>query len=257
VLGYQEFSVAPGRAEDSQETFFYKVNDHQYIEISAGLKDQNEDRLIHIGFETSDAPRLRDYLASRGVTVPAKVTEDMCGNLSFTVKDPDGHTVEFVQYLPHSIQARNAGNMMPNTSLSDHILHVGIHVVDSPKADAFYKDILGFRLLWIGGSQSNPRSWISYMVPNGREWVEYMMGTNPNPKQLGSMHHVALEVMDIQKPYNLALTRGYTPVRPLVGLDGRWLDNYYDPDGSRTEFMIRKPVEKPCCTDLHDPFIWK
>ena len=257
VLGYEEFSVAPGRAEDSTETFFYKVNDHQYIEIAAGLKNPNEDKLIHIGFETTDAPRLRDYLASRGVSVPEKVSEDMCGNLSFTVKDPDGHTVEFVQYLPGSIQGRNAGNMMPNTRLSDHILHVGIHVTDSPRADRFYQDILGFRLLWAGGSQSNPKSWISYMVPNGGDWVEYMMGANPNPKQLGSMHHVALEVMDIQTPYDKALTRGYTPDRPLVGRDGHWLDNYYDPDGSRTEFMIRKPVEKPCCTELHDPFIWR
>ena len=72
VLGYEEFSVAPGRAEDSTETFYYKVNDHQYIEIAAGLKDPNGDKLIHIGFETTDAQRLRDYLASRGVSVPAE-----------------------------------------------------------------------------------------------------------------------------------------------------------------------------------------
>jgi hypothetical protein len=70
------------------------------------------------------------------------------------------------------------------------------------------------------------------------------------------MHHVALEVTDIQKPYEKVLTRGYTPpARPVVARDGRWLANFFDPDGTRTEFMIRKPVEKPCCTALHDPFI--
>ena len=213
---------------------------------------------IHIGFETADAQRLRDYLAGRGVDVPAKVTEDVCGNLSFTVKDPDGHVVEFVQYLPDSIQGRNSGNMMPDTRLSDHILHVGIHVADSPKADSFYKDILGFRLLWEGGPRTNPKAWISYLVPNGSDWVEYMTTANPNPKQLASMNHVALEVTDIRKPYEMALTRGYTPPeRPIVARDGRWLENFFDPDGSRTEFMIRKPVEKPCCTDLHDPYIWR
>ena len=95
------------------------------------------------------------------------------------------------------------------------------------------------------------------MVPNGGDWVEYMTGRESESQTLGVLHHVALEVMDIQKPYDMALTRGYTPDRPLVGRDGRWLDNYYDPDGSRTEFMIRKPVEKPCCTELHDPFIWR
>jgi catechol 2,3-dioxygenase-like lactoylglutathione lyase family enzyme len=256
VLGYEEFSVSPGRAEDSPQTFFYKVNDHQYIQIVPGLKNEAEDRLIHIGFETADARRLRDYLASRGVDVPAKVVEDMCGNLSFTVKDPQGHTVEFVQYLPDSIQSRNSGNMMPDTRLSDHILHVGINVPDIPKEDSFYKDILGFRLLWVGGPPTNPKAWVSYLVPNGSDWVEYMVGTNPNPQQLGGMHHVALEVMDIQKPYETAVKRGYTaPTRPQVARDGRWLNNFFDPDGSRSEFMIRKPVEKPCCTDLHDPFI--
>ena len=258
VLGYEEFSISPGRAEDSPETFYYKVNDRQYIEISPGLKDAGEDKLMHIGFETVDAQRLRDYLAGRGVDVPAKVTADVCGNLSFTVKDPDGHAVEFVQYLPDSIQGRNSGNMMPNTRLSDHILHVGIRVLDSPKADTFYKDILGFRLLWEGGSQTNPKAWISLLVPNGIDWVEYMTGANPSPQLLGGMHHVALEVMDIQKPYEKVLIRGYTPpARPIVGRDGRWLANFFDPDGSRTEFMIRKPVEQPCCTELHDPYIWR
>ena len=152
------------------------------------------------GFETADAQRLRDYLASRGVDVPAKVGEDECGNLSFQVKDPSGHMVEFVQYLPDSIQGRNSGNMMPDTRLSGHILHVGMHVPDVPKANSFWVDILGFRLLWEGGSQSNPKAWVS-MVPNGSEWLEYMTSSNPSPKALGDMNHVALEVMDIQKPW--------------------------------------------------------
>ncbi len=258
VLGYEEFSLSPTRAEASPEVIYYKVNDRQYIEISPGLKDQTGDRLIHVGFETEDAQRLRDYLASRGVDVPPKVTADACGNPSFTVKDPEGHAVEFVQYLPDSIQGRNSGNFMPPTRLSGHILHVGIHVTDRAKMDGFYKDILGFRLMWEGGSQANPKAWISLLTTNGSDWLEYMTGANPNPKQLGDMHHVCLEVMDIQKPYDTAVTRGYTaPARPLVARDGRWLENFFDPDGSRTELMIRKPVEKPCCTELHDPFIFK
>jgi hypothetical protein len=94
------------------------------------------------------------------------------------------------------------------------------------------------------------------MTPDGRDWLEYMMSPNPSVKQLASMHHVCLEVMDIQKPYETAVIRGYTPpARPLVARDGRWLANFYDPDGSRTEFMIRRPVEKPCCTENRDPFV--
>src|SRR5271170_6173196 len=48
---------------------YFKVNDHQYIEIFPELKSDTEDRLSHIAFETTDIQQLRDYLASRGVTV--------------------------------------------------------------------------------------------------------------------------------------------------------------------------------------------
>lgn len=256
VLGYEEFSVSPEHGEDAPETFYYKVNDHQYIEIVPDLKNASEDKLIRVGFETTDARRLRDYLADRGVAVPSKVGEDACGNLSFSVKDPNGREIEFVQYLPDSIQGRNSGNMMPPTRLSHHVLHVGFFVPDVPAADKFYSGVLGFRRLWEGGPPNNPHAWISYLVPNGSDWLEYMAGSNPTPTQLGGMNHVALEVTDIRRPYELAITRGYTaPQHPVVARDGRWLNNFYDPDGSRTEFMIRKPVEKPCCTEMFDPFI--
>jgi len=33
----------------------FKVNDHQYIEVEPTLKQENEDRLSHIAFETSEA----------------------------------------------------------------------------------------------------------------------------------------------------------------------------------------------------------
>jgi catechol 2,3-dioxygenase-like lactoylglutathione lyase family enzyme len=256
VLGYQEaFTLKQASGAD---LICYKVNDRQYVEIAQELKNPNEDRLIHIAFETSDAAKLRAYLAAKGVEVPTgKLTPDAGGNLSVTVQDPDGHLVEFVQYTSKSLQHRNLGKFLPDTRVSDHILHVGIHVADRAKSDAFYVGILGFRLLWEGGPANNPSAWISYLVPDGKDWVEYMMSTAlPNPKQLGGMHHYALEVMDIQKPYQTVMERGYTQAaKPVLARDGRWLDNFYDPDFTRTEMMIRKPAQTPCCTPLHDPYI--
>jgi lactoylglutathione lyase len=255
VLGYQEaFTVKQAAGVD---LICFKVNDHQYLEIAPGLKDEKDDRLIHIAFETKDARKLRDYLAAKGVKVPAKVAKDPAGNLSFTVMDPEDHAVEFVQYLPGSIHSRNSGKFMPDTRVSDHMLHVGIHVLDRAKADAFYKDILGFRLLWEGGPPNNTSAWISYLVPDGSDWVEYMMGNpTPTPRQLGGMHHACLGVMDIQKPYDTVVTRGYTPPnKPILARDGRMLANFFDPDLTRTEMMIRKPVQTPCCSEMHDPYI--
>jgi catechol 2,3-dioxygenase-like lactoylglutathione lyase family enzyme len=130
--------------------------------------------------------------------------------------------------------------------------------VDPAKGDPFYKDILGFRLLWEGGPETNPHAYVSYLVPNGSDWLEYMTTANPKPKQLASMHHVALEVTDIHAADDKVRARGYSPpARPVVGRDGRWLGNFFDPDGTRTEIMIRRPVEQPCCSELHDPFILK
>ena len=255
VLGYQEaFTLKQGAGPD---LVCYKVNDRQYVEIAPELQDPNQDRLIHIAFETDDAAKLRAYLAAKGVDVPARVVPDSGGSLSFTVKDPNGHTVEFIQYTSKSLQHRNLGKFLPDTRISDHILHVGIHVLDRARADAFYRDILGFRLMWEGGPPDRPSAWISYLVPDGSDWVEYMMGApNPNPRQLGGMHHYCLGVLDIQKPYRTVVERGYTKaLKPVLARDGRWLDNFYDPDLTRTEVMIRKPVETPCCTPLHDPYI--
>ena len=164
----------------------FKVNDRQFVEVLPELKTESEDRLIRIGFETSNARQLRDYLASKGVAVPAKAGKDANGNLSFVVNDPEGHAVQFVEYLPGSLHGRDAGKHLSDKRLSDHILHVGIRVIDPAKADGFYRDILGFRLLWKGGRTDTHFDWISMLVP-GRARLGGVHGdeATPTPQQLG------------------------------------------------------------------------
>jgi catechol 2,3-dioxygenase-like lactoylglutathione lyase family enzyme len=243
-------------AEVTGDLACFKVNDHQYVEVSPTLKGETEDRLIRIGFETDDARKLRDYLASKGVQVPSKVDKDPNGNRSFVVKDPDGHSVQFVQYLPGSIHSRNFGKHLSGERVSDHMIHAGVRVVDTAKADAFYKDILGFRLQWKGGRTDGHPEWISMMVPDGYDWVEYMVTeTTPSPKQLGVLHHYCLGTLDVQKVYKTVVERGYKPPsEPAIARDGRWLLQLYDPNYTRTEMMIRKPVQTPCCSPNLDDF---
>jgi catechol 2,3-dioxygenase-like lactoylglutathione lyase family enzyme len=233
----------------------FKVNDRQFVEVSPTLKG-DEDRLIRIGFETADARRLRDYLAEKGVAVPATVGSDANGNRSFTVQDPDGHTVQFVQYMPGSVHSRDAGKHLGAARISDHMIHVGVRVVDPEKSDRFYKDILGFRLQWKGGPNDNKFEWISLMVPDGFDWIEYMVReTQPSPQQLGVLHHYALGTLDVQKIYKTVVERGYTPPRePAIARDGRWLLQLYDKNFTRTEMMIRKPVQTPCCSPNLDDY---
>jgi lactoylglutathione lyase len=227
----------------------FKVNDRQFVEVSPTLKG-DEDRLIRIGFETTDARKLRDYLAGKGVAVPGKVGKDKNGNLSFTVKDPDGHTVQFVQYLRGSAHLKDTGKHLSPTRISNHMLHVGVRVIDPARSDAFYKDILGFRLQWKGGRRDDSFEWISLMVPEGHDWLEYMVSPNPQtPRQLGVLHHYALDTLDIQKVHQTVKERGYEPPQPPnIARDGRWLLQLYDKNFTRTEMMIRKPVQTPCCS---------
>src|SRR5260370_24835654 len=78
---------------------FIKVNERQYIELFPGLKP-GADRLNHISIQTDHAQAMRVYLASRGVAVPSNTPKGRIKNSNFNVKDPDGHTVEMVQYEP-------------------------------------------------------------------------------------------------------------------------------------------------------------
>jgi lactoylglutathione lyase len=249
VVGLEEaFPAAGGRVA-------FKVNDRQYVEVSPTLKG-DEDRLIHIGFETADARKLRDYLASKGIAAPARVDKDANGNRSFVVNDPDGHAVQFVEYLRGSVHTRNFGKHLGPARISDHMLHVGVRVIDPAKADAFYKDVLGFRLQWKGGPADDRFEWISMMVPDGYDWLEYMVRpTAQTPRQLGVLHHYALESMELQQVYKTVVERGYKPPQePNIARDGRWLLQLYDKNFTRTEMMIRKPVRTPCCSPNLDDY---
>ena len=252
VLGFdQAFSLddPPGKLL----LVYFKVNDHQFIEVFPELKDPQEDRLSHIAFETTDAEALRAYLASKGVAVPAKLPPMLDGNRGFEVKDPDGHTVEFVQLMPGSIHSRDFGKHLPATRISQHIIHVGVTVHDRAAADKFYKDILGFHETWHGGMKDDKTDWVDMRVPEGTDWLEYMLNVDehPSPRLLGIMHHLALGVPSVNDAYKVLLQRDpKITEKPQIGRDGKWQLNLYDPNLTRVEMMEPKPVKTPCCSPM-------
>jgi lactoylglutathione lyase len=253
ILGLEEaFTIKNPLGGSDLVTF--KINEGQYVYVAPDLKDPNDNRLLFVGFETTDARGLRDYLASKGIEVPPSVAADPQGNLSFLVKDPEGNNVQFIQYQPSSLHGRSKGKFVSARRLSDHALHVGYRIMDPDKLDAFYKDILGYRLIWKGGSRDDRFDWISMAVPDGNQWIEYMVNTGtPSIRQLGVLNHLALGTLDMETAHKHVVERGYTDKAvPSIGRDGRWLMHLYDKDLTRTEFMIRKPVKEPCCFPLTD-----
>ena len=246
-LGYDEpFKLEPERR------LVFKVNDHQYVEVYPGWKGSEQLVLAHIAFETDNAQQLHDYLASKGVKVPGAVTNGPDGDLSFGIQDPDGHEIQFVQYLPGSLRSRNFGKSLPTTRVSDRIIHVGSTVSDRAAYDHLYRDILGFREFWHGGPTDEQINWVDMRVPDGTDWYEYMLNVkNPSARTLGIMNHMALGVPDVQIGHKTVLSRGLTPSEaPKIGRDGKWQLNLYDANLTRTELMEPKPVQKPCCSPM-------
>lgn len=258
-LGYSEV-FQHTRTGVAGDLTVFKINDSSFIEVSPTLADKADDKFVQFGLETTDAQQLRDYMAQEGYEVPSSVDADADGNLSFLITDPSGHRVEFVQYLDDSKQSAIKGEYLTDERISDTVLHVGLHVFDEAQQNSLFVDMLGFRPLWRGGMTEEKAEWINYMVPDGPSWIEYMMSDPQNPpdaKSLGGMHHICLaEHEDMQKAYDTVVARGYHGDRPpSIARDGRWLLHMFDENGTRTELMIRKPVETPCCSELTDPYI--
>src|SRR5437773_10003303 len=171
-LGYGEpFDLK--NPDGSLSLTFIKVNDHQYIELFPEHESRT-DRLHHISVYTDNAEAMRLYLASRGIKVPHRVPKRCIGNSNFNITDPDGHTVEIVQYEPDGWSAREKGKHQPDDRVSKHMMHVGIIITELEPALKFYTDVLGFTEFWRGSSSGTELSWVNLRVPDGEDYIEFM-----------------------------------------------------------------------------------
>jgi lactoylglutathione lyase len=230
------------KPDGSPALLFFKINERQYIELSPERQPQT-DRLLHYAIETDNTETMRAYLASRGVAVPANVAKGRIGNLNFMIKDPEGHSIEIVQYAPDSWTVREKGKHLSPARISHRMMHVGIIVTKLDAEMKFYTDVLGFRETWRGSSNGKVLSWINLRVPDGVDYVEFMLHPEYPPEtKRGSAHHLCLEVPDVNaslaslkaKPYMAHYDR---PMVVRTGINRKRQLNLFDPDGTRTELM--------------------
>jgi lactoylglutathione lyase len=257
-LGFQEpYSLS--NPDGTPSMTFFKINERQYIELFPETQPKT-DRLNHISIQTDDAEAMRKYLASRGVTVPKVVSKGRIRNSNFNIKDPAGHTVEIVQYEPDGWTVREQGKHMPEGRASRHMMHVGIIVTDLEPAMKFYTDVLGFSEFWRGSSSGTELSWVNLRVPDGEDYIELMLAKEaPPPDQRGTLHHLCLEVPDVNaaiaafnaKPYRQQYTR---TIESRVGVNRKRQVNLFDPDGTRTEIMEPVTIDgKPAPSSTAPP----
>ena len=257
MLGLQEpYSLS--NPDGSFSMTFFKVNERQYIEVFPE-RAPNTDRLNHISVETDDIEGMRLYLAAKGVKVPEKTGLGRIKNKSFNVKDPDGHTVEFVQYMPDGWTVREKGKHL-STGVSTRMLHVGILVGSLDASMKFYGEVLGFKELWRGSRDGKVLDWVNMKVPDGDDYVEFMLYKDlPEETRRGSAHHICLMVPDMQKALAaieaLPARKEYTrPLEIRTGINRRRQLNLFDPDGTRTELMEPVTVDgKPAVSATGAP----
>jgi catechol 2,3-dioxygenase-like lactoylglutathione lyase family enzyme len=234
----------------------YALSDTQFIEVLPLPPGAGINRLDHTAWNTEDAEGLRRYLAAKAWKTPSKVEKGADGSSWFTVLDPEGNKVEFVQppRLPKTVIAPNA--------IGHHIIHAGFLVHSRAVEDTFYRDLLGFRPYWFGGMQEGKIDWVSQQAPDGHDWLEYMLTSGPSGSgipanisqhQLGVLDHLSIGEYSVDAAYKTLrdgnrLTGVVNDGHTQMGKDGKGQFNMYDPDGIRLELMNFHATEKPCCS---------
>lgn len=233
VLGF------PERGPQRPDVAIFVVNARQRLVVRDGLPADRDERFMHVAFET-DVAAMRQFLLGRSIQTDAPRQGADEGGRYITTTDADGHAIRFVEM----------GSAVPDAPgtadrrISRRILHAGLTVKDAAAADRFYKEALGFAETWRGGRPEGTTSWINMRVPDGTDYLEYMLypAAPPDRRQLGSAHHVALLVTDIQQALETVRARTKPDDRnhranPSIGVNNRWQLNVFDPDGTRVEFM--------------------
>jgi lactoylglutathione lyase len=175
--------------------------------------------------------------------VPEKTPKGRIGNSNFTIKDPEGHGLEIVQYEPDGWTVREKGKALGDARISKRILHVGIIVTNLDAEMRFYEGILGFKEIWRGSKSGTVLSWTNVKVPDGADYIEFMLYKDPPAETArGSAHHLCLEVPDVSATLAALNANPYRkqyahPLEIRTGTNRKRQMNLFDPDGTRTEVM--------------------
>ncbi len=153
-----DFSVASeyyGRFLGFDEAFSYpsplgkvisfKVNDRQFLEFVVDKQARDKKRLVSVSFETEDVSAMREYLISKGFIVQENVHLDGAGNEVFTIDDPSGNHIEFIEFNNEGLHRKSKGQFLSDKRISVRIHHAGLYAEKIMDNDPFYAQLLGFK----------------------------------------------------------------------------------------------------------------
>lgn len=121
---------------------FIKINDRQFLELYP--REGSEPLgLMHVCYESNELEALDAEYVKRDVK-PTPVRKAGAGNLLFTMKDPEGQTVEYTQYLPGSRHFEDHGKHLGPQRVSEHLVGASVSVKDLAAGRAYYTGKLAF-----------------------------------------------------------------------------------------------------------------
>ncbi|MGB9469668.1 MAG: VOC family protein, partial [Candidatus Acidiferrum sp.] len=242
---------------ETQEPSAFRLPSGQFLLLTHMVVKDGISRIAEISFNADNLKELAHVFKENKIRYEADVEDGVF--MMIRVADPESNLIAFFDKdAPRQFKAYYP-NADSNAALKERILHVGFVVKNREAMDHFYKDILGFRLYWQGGSAESQTDWVDMQVPDGTDWIEYMLNVPAGADQqtLGKMNHISFGVADVRKAggqlmesrLNLRITE-----EPKIARDGKWQLNLYDPDQTRIELLEFTPVEKPCCADYTSPY---
>jgi catechol 2,3-dioxygenase-like lactoylglutathione lyase family enzyme len=232
-------------------SIFFKVNDDQYVEIVPGLAANGLNRQVRVLIQSFDLKRLHEIYAARGLN-PSAITHGPDGNPVFRVVGPENATLDFIQYVPDSMQSRARGRLLDTRRISRHLEHVSIFTRNPAAVKAFYQDRLGFPK---GKDLPGGRGEFIEAASSDRNLETKWPRLDPNNpatraqydrEVVAANQHFGLVVPDMRFARDLAQERGRltdVQVRVHVGGTRRWIMHLFDPDGNCTELMENEVQE--------------
>jgi catechol 2,3-dioxygenase-like lactoylglutathione lyase family enzyme len=273
VLKDQTAVMKGGLPADQISSVFFKVNNRQYIVVMPEASP-SEPRFVRYAVETDDAEAMRLFLKSQGFSVPGATARNAMGDVTFQVSDPDGGPIEIMQYTPASLSVQSFGKFLSEDRLSNRIIHAGFSI-SKPESARFYLEGLSVREFWRAdptmkapgatGNSSQPAtgtpllaSLSNLKLPESDDYVEWSI-SRTGRGVAGSGGHIALETPDMTK--TLAAIRARAAFKDYnrkheahVGINHKWQGNFFDPDGTRTEFMEHDTADGLPSPMSHAPY---